>query len=181
VKLEGERAVLVAAANGGVRVFNEMGDLLANVRPGMALSVLPAPAAQAEASILTGCVRKVDGRYLLTDTTANLTVELRGGNLDPHVGKMVRAEGTVFRTATPAPGATQVIRVGKIEGVEGECAPEVATAKPPAPSTTTTRPPTPPSSGGSKVSGATIGLIAAGGAAAAVGVILATRSSDTSR
>jgi hypothetical protein len=185
VKLEGDRAVLVAAANGPVRVYNHMGDLLASVRAGTALSVLPPAAGQAaEGSALTGCLMKRDGRYVLTDTATNVTVELRGGELEPQVGKRIRVEGTVFRTATPIAGASQVIRVTSVAAAEGEpCEqPAVAQPKPAAPSTAGVSTPRPPvAAGGSKVSGALIGVIVAGAGAGAAGAILALGGDDKSR
>ena len=45
VSLEGSRDVLVTAMNGPVRVYNELGLLVANVRPGVAMSFQPQAAA----------------------------------------------------------------------------------------------------------------------------------------
>ncbi|MEZ5353895.1 MAG: hypothetical protein R2762_14755 [Bryobacteraceae bacterium] len=185
VTLEGERTVLVAAANGPVRIYNHLGELLANVRAGSALSVLPPLAAQAEGSSLTGCLVKRDGRYVLTDATTGVTVELRGGSLEPQVGKRIKVEGTVFRTATPIEGASQVIRVSTAAPVEGDpCTPPAAAtttpSQTPSPAASTPRPPV-AEAGGSKVSGAVIGVIVAGAGAGAVGAALALGGDNKSR
>ncbi|MEZ5402878.1 MAG: hypothetical protein R2729_24590 [Bryobacteraceae bacterium] len=184
VKLEGERAVLIAAANGPVRVYNRLGDLLANVRAGSALSVMPPAAAQADGSSLSGCLLKKDGRYILTDTTANVTVELRGANLEPNVGKPVKIDGTVFRTATPVAGASQVLRVSNIAVTEGgPCEQPASAAQPQTVSSPkpVSAPKPPAAAGGSKVSGAMIAVIVAGAGGGAAAAALALGGDNKSR
>src|SRR5579859_6145249 len=55
VSLEGSRDVLVTAMNGPVRVYNELGLLVANIRPGLAMSFQPQAAAPTS-SERTGCL-----------------------------------------------------------------------------------------------------------------------------
>ncbi|MBI1790324.1 MAG: hypothetical protein HYR60_22560, partial [Acidobacteria bacterium] len=55
VKLEGEKQVLVAAVTGPVRVYNEIGLLVANMEPGVALMFTP-QAAQPGAFQMSGCL-----------------------------------------------------------------------------------------------------------------------------
>lgn len=171
VRLQGSETVLVAAASGPVRVYNHLGDVVANVLAGSMLSLTPV-LSQVMSSTLNGELRKVEGRYLLTDTTANVTVELRGTNLEENVGKIVEVNGATLRTATPAPGASHVVRVIDIKAIGTPTRPEQAQEPPPAaPSKpgATARPPQPEGRGGGMSSGTRIALVvaAAGGAAGA--------------
>ncbi|MFN7921782.1 MAG: hypothetical protein U0Q16_16905 [Bryobacteraceae bacterium] len=183
VKLDEGKGVLVAAANGPVRVYNHLGDLVASVRAGSALSLIPEPA-QAENSNLTGCVKKVDGKYLLTDTTANITVELRGTDLDANVGKRVDMTGSTFRTATPAPGASKVVRVVQIKNIGTDCEEPAAPtpSQPASPTTSVPQTPKPPAGGGGGMSsGAKIALVVAGAGGAAGAAIAAASGGSKSR
>jgi hypothetical protein len=109
VKLEGARQVLVAAVNGPVRVFNEAGLLVANVKPGAALLFTP-QAAEAGTFKMSGClVESADGKFFLVDPTQ--TVELRGSGLEKEANNQVEISGTAFRSAVPAPPAAQVVQV----------------------------------------------------------------------
>jgi hypothetical protein len=60
---------------------------------------------------LTGTVTARDGKFLLTDTTANVTVEVQGAELKRYVGKKVEITGSPIPNATPAAGASQVVQV----------------------------------------------------------------------
>ncbi len=174
VRMDGEKSVMVAALNGPVRIYSELGYLVANVNAGVAMSLTPEPG-QADSSVLTGCLRKAGERYLLTDTTANITVELRGANLEENVGKTIEIAGTQFRTAQPAAGATQVIRVSTIKAVEGKCTAPAPAARPESTATKAgkTAGKVGETAGKTKSNGALIGIViagAGGGAAAAIAV-----------
>ncbi len=109
VKLEGPRQVLVAAVNGRVRVLNDAGLLVANIQPGAALLFTP-QAAEAGTFKMSGClVASVDGKFFLVDP--NQTVELRGTGLSAEANNHVDITGTAFRSAVPAPPASQVVQV----------------------------------------------------------------------
>jgi hypothetical protein len=109
VKLEGPRQVLVAAVNGRVRVLNEAGTLVANVEPGRALLFTP-QAAEAGTFKMSGCLlESADGKFFLMDP--NQTVELRGSGLSAEANNHVDIIGTAFRSAVPAPPASQVVQV----------------------------------------------------------------------
>jgi len=169
--------VLVAAAKGPVRVFHRSGDLIAFVEAGAALSLTPS-AQQSDTASLTGCVTKVEGRYLLKDVNTNVTVELRGGNLDQFVGRRIEMTGAVFRTAQPAPGATQVIRVTDAKAVSGECGAQPAAGQP------AQQPPAQPKAPRvegrpSGISGTTVAVIVAGGAGGAGAALAASRGSKS--
>jgi hypothetical protein len=120
VKLEGEKQVLVAAVNGPVRVFNESGLLVANMERGMSLLFTP-QAAQPSAFQMSGCLLQTeDGKFLLVDP--NQTVELRGDDLAKEVNNRVEVNGTAYRSAAPAPPASQVVQVDSMKRTEvGGC------------------------------------------------------------
>src|SRR6202043_3517091 len=115
VSLEGSKDVLVTALNGTVRVYNEVGLLVANVRPGVAMSFQP-QAAPPTASERTGCLMrsKVEpSKFILVDQVADITVELRGEGLAEQVGNQIKIRGSAFRSEVPVAGASQVIQVDK--------------------------------------------------------------------
>lgn len=172
VRIDGSRNVMVAAVNGPVRVYNEIGLLVANVKPGVPLAFQPQAAAPT-VSERTGCLlqSKEDGtKFILVDQVANITVELRGAGLAENVGNQVKISGTAFRSATPVAGASQVIQVTALEVVaRGGC-----TVVPVATSTA----PTAGTTGGIS-NGAKIGIAVAVVGGAAGGVIAATGGSKS--
>ncbi len=185
VQMSGEKSVLVAAAFGPVRVYNDAGFLVANVIPGMSLVFEPQAAAPT-ASERTGCLyrsREDATKYILVDRVANVTVELRGQGLAEQVGNQVKITGTSFRSAAPVASASQVVQVNTIELVtRGGCG--AAPAAPAAPAATGTAAPAPASvptatTGGGISNGAKIAIVAAVGGGAAAGVIAATQSSKS--
>lgn len=103
----------VAVLTGDVAVRNAGGMLLARVMPGSAMDFEPQAGAAATVQ-LKGKLEKVNGKYLLTDQTTGVTVELQGADLDKYVGKVVLVTGSSMPGATPAPGATQVVSVTTI-------------------------------------------------------------------
>ena len=109
VKIESPKSVLVTAVHGSVRVYNEIGMLVANVKPGMALAFQPQAAAPT-ASERTGCLmrsRDDPAKFILVDTVANVTVEVRGAGVAEQVGSQVKVTGTTFRSVVPVLGASQ--------------------------------------------------------------------------
>jgi hypothetical protein len=113
VALSGGARVELAALSGSFRVLNSRGLLVANVASGHALEL--EPQAAETASKLTGNLRLVNGHYLLTDETTNVTVELAGSGLVKQVGNRVEVTGQADPTATPATDASQVIRVSQVK------------------------------------------------------------------
>jgi len=110
----GPNKVGVAARIGSAEVRNGAGVLVARVNAGLPIVFGP----QANASTITkvtGVVGKMDGKYLLTDTVTNVTVEIRGKDLGKYAGKEVSVTGTTIPGATPVAGATQVVEVTRIE------------------------------------------------------------------
>ncbi len=170
VRIDGPKSVMVSALNGPVHVYNDIGLLVANVKPGVPLAFEP-QAAPPTASERSGCllVSKEDRtKFILVDTVANVTVELRGENLADQVGKQVTITGTAFRSAVPVTGAAQVIQVQSLKVVsEGGCSSVPAASSRPAPAPVAK---TGGLSNGAKVAIAVVGVgAAAGGVVAAAG------------
>ena len=174
VRIDGSKNVMVAAVNGPVRVYNEIGMLVANVKPGVPL-VFQAQAAAPTASERTGCLarsKEDPTKFVLVDQLANVTVEVRGTGLAEQVGNQVKISGAAFRSATPVAGASQVIQVTTVEVVtRGGC---------------TTVPVVPATAGaaGTKTAGGisngakiAIAVVAVGGAAG--GIVAATGGSKS--
>jgi len=133
VIIESEKRVLVMARNGPVRVYNEIGLLVANVKPGVAMSFEP-QAGAATSSERTGCLMrsKVEpAKFILVDEVADITVEVRGDGLAEQVGNRIRIRGSAFRSEVPVAGASQVIQVDGIELITKDaCAAGPAGPKP---------------------------------------------------
>ncbi len=101
--------IAVTARTGFAEVRNASGVLVASLRPGIALAFEPQTAASQVR--LAGVVTSRDGKFFLTDTTANVTAEVQGADLKKYVGKKVEITGSPIPNATPAPGASQVVQV----------------------------------------------------------------------
>jgi hypothetical protein len=169
VGVAGAKEVLVTALNGPVRVYNDAGLLVANVRPRMAMSFQP-QAAPATSSERSGCLMrsKVDSsKFILADQVAGVTVEVRGEGLAEQVGNQIRITGNAFRSEVPVAGAEQVIRVNSIELIaKGACA-------------TTAGAKAPKVDKGGLSNGAKIAIVVLGAGGAAGGVIAATQGSKS--
>jgi hypothetical protein len=121
VALNGSNHVQVAALSGSAQVANGQGVVVATIPAGKALDLDPQAAGGAAAAHLTGCLHKKNGKYILTDETTNVTVELQGSGLDTEVGNRVDITGSMIPGATPAQGATQVTRVSNISRLGKGC------------------------------------------------------------
>jgi len=106
----------VASYNGQVSVRNASGTLVANIVPGRALDLDPQGGGGSSAVTYTGTVRKVNGKYLLTDDTTGVTVELQGkeADLEKSVGKKRKVTGAIITGAAAAAGATAVVSVTSV-------------------------------------------------------------------
>ena len=107
--------VQVAALAGAVQVTNAQGLVVANLMPGSALALNPQEGTPP--TRVTGRLQQEDGRFILTDETTNVTVELQGVALDQEVGNMVEVTGEAIPDASPVAGATQVIRVSALQSI----------------------------------------------------------------
>jgi len=114
-------SVSVAAREGSVDVWNGAGVLVATARPGLALAFDTQAGGAATASKLSGCLVKKGGKYLLTDSTTNVTVELTGPDVAKNVGHQVQITGSMIPNAAPAAGATQVVQVVTVDSVGAAC------------------------------------------------------------
>ncbi|MBI1788132.1 MAG: hypothetical protein HYR60_11355, partial [Acidobacteria bacterium] len=173
----------VAAVTGPVRVYNEIGLLVANMEPGVALMFTP-QAAQPGAFQMSGCLLKTtSGKYLLVD--ANQTVELRGSGLDKEVNNRVEVAGTAYRSAVPAPPASQVVQVDSLKQVGvGGCLESISevekkgvkVVRGEGPTTTGT---TPPKSTTGSHSGVYAGVAVAAGGGIAAAVLLGRKKTTS--
>jgi hypothetical protein len=162
VTLRGGKRVQVASLSGSFRVTNRNGVLLAAIPAGHALEFEPSSEGGATPpSRLTGCVQKVENQYFLTDETANITVELKGGHVEKFVGHKVEIVGAQVPGAKPARHASQLVQVSQLKSLDKRCTlPAGAIA------------------GGAAAGGAAAGGAAAGGTAAgtAAGVAIGTKA-----
>ncbi len=168
VALSGANRVLVSASSAPVRVTTTEGVLLANLAPGTSLELEPQAAGAAAPFTVTGCLVNKDGRFLLTDRLADVTLEARGPNLTDHAGFQVELTGTNLKGVQPLAGASEVIHAVRVRRLHGSCA-----TVPPATRGNSGR--SGKSNGGVAMSGVTktmiAGVVVAGaGAGAAVGV-----------
>lgn len=108
VSVTPESRVLVAALQGHVRVTRSGGLLVANIAAGHALQLEARDPASSQ-STLSGILEKRNGRYLLTDSTAGVTVEVKGNGLEKFVGRCVEVTGGLDSGMTPAEGAAHVL------------------------------------------------------------------------
>lgn len=118
---EGDR-VQVAALAGSLRILRANGALLASLEPGKTLDFDPQAAGAAPPFTVSGCLRKVDGRYLLKDDTVGVTIELQGSEIESNLGQHIEVAGTDVAGVQPAPGSTEVIRVARVTRLPGGCA-----------------------------------------------------------
>jgi hypothetical protein len=106
--------VYVTAVNAPVNVMNSQGMLVAKVAPGLPMSFMAQGATAAGSFDTTGCVLNKGGAGLVDDETGHQVSELRGMDLRKVVGNQAHVVGSVDATATPAGGATQVVRVTSV-------------------------------------------------------------------
>jgi hypothetical protein len=125
ISLQG-KAIQVADLSGDVHVFNAQGISVANLIPGRVMRFQPdpqgvgggTPSGASATSTLQGCAIKKGNDILLTDKTSNVSVQLRGGNVN--AGRQVRVSGTTVPNATPPVGASQVLNVTNVTDL-GAC------------------------------------------------------------
>ena len=126
ISLPGAVRVQVAALDGGLRVLNSQGVLVAALNPGTALEFQPqvrsnASSAASEEEKFSGCLRLASGHYLVTDDVTNVTVELAGAGLDKEKGYRVQVTGIMDPTGAPVSGATQYVRVSAVKRLGRGC------------------------------------------------------------
>jgi hypothetical protein len=119
VQLEGATKIVVEALNGPVRVFNQAGLLVLNMKPGAIFTLEPQQGAT-NASDVRGCLLWKDGNYIVAAPDGQVvTLTGQQAALDAVSGNPVHVTGTAV--AGPA-GASQVIAVAKVDKTgEGGC------------------------------------------------------------
>jgi hypothetical protein len=119
IAISGNSRVIVASAGGAADVRNAAGILAAHVLPGMSLAFQPQAAAPTVVR-MTGTLTASKGSYLLTDDTTKVTVQVENADASKYVGKKVDLTGTFVASATPAGGASQVVRATTIQPVNAK-------------------------------------------------------------
>jgi len=111
--------VTVAALAGSWDAWNRRGVLVAKVAAGRVLEF--EPQASSTPSRVTGCLTKRSGHFLLTDETTNVMVEVTGEGLQKEQGNRVEITGAQDPAATPAPDASELIRVTGVKRISKGC------------------------------------------------------------
>jgi hypothetical protein len=156
VAVDDGKRVKVTAVAGSLQVTAADGALLAKLEAGRSLEFDRQAAGAAPPFAVSGCLSKTEGRYELKDDIAAVMLELRGGELEKHVGQRVEVTGVDG-------GTRATVRVTSVKRIGGACASTPASpGKPSATQTTGTR------TAGHRLSGTTKAIIA-GVAVAAVG------------
>jgi len=165
VRITSPTLVMVSALKGPVRVTNAAGFLIANIAAGGALSFDPAVGTSGPTKV-TGCLSSKDGKFVITDQTTNVTMEVRGAGVEKEVGNHVEITGASDAGSPTVQGASQIINVSAFKrvGKAGACPSNVAGAV---------------VAGGAAAGAAaggvaTAGGVAAAGAATVAGVSVAT-------
>jgi uncharacterized protein YdeI (BOF family) len=118
VDVSGATKISVATRVGSAEVRNATGIVVANLHQGSTLAFASQTDAPSNVT-LSGEVVASKGKYFLTDTTTNVTVQLEGPTVSKWVGKDVLVKGAIVSGSQPAAGATQVIQVAVIESLAG--------------------------------------------------------------
>ncbi len=113
IEVKGSSRVIVATAGGAADVRNSSGILAAHLLPGMSLAFEPQAAAPATVK-MTGTLTLSNGKYLLTDDTTKVTVQIESADASRYVDKKVDVTGSLIADAKPAGGASQVVQATTI-------------------------------------------------------------------
>jgi hypothetical protein len=121
IRAQDSNRVSIAARMGSVDVRNGVGVLIASVRPGWALAFDTQAGNAPTASKVSGCLVKKGDKYLLTDRTTHVTIELQGPEVAKSAGHQVEITGSMVPSATPAGGASQVVQIVSVDSVGAPC------------------------------------------------------------
>jgi hypothetical protein len=122
VELAKGSQVVVAALQGAVRVTNAAGVVVANMTAGNALSFDPQAGAAGPTKV-SGCLLRKDGKFIVTDQTTNVTLQVQGSGLEKELGNRVEITGAADPASPTVAGATQLVNVQSVKRVEkGGCA-----------------------------------------------------------
>jgi len=114
VQLAGENRVVVAARDGGVRVSNGDGILIARLGSGREMTFEPQESGL-KLTKVSGILAIKDGKFIVLDRVTNVTMQVQGAGLEAEVGNLVEITGTVDSAAPTVAGASQIIDVTSIK------------------------------------------------------------------
>jgi hypothetical protein len=122
VRITSPNRVMVSALKGPVRVTNAAGFLVANIAAGGALSFDPEVGPVGPTKV-AGCLAGKDGKFVVTDETTNVTMEVHGAGVEKEVGNHVEISGSVDAGSPTVKGASQIISVSAFKrvGKTGAC------------------------------------------------------------
>lgn len=115
VQVTGPSRVVVVARDGGVRVSNGEGVLIARLDRGREMAFEPQEANGATVTKVSGILALKDGKFIVVDRVTNVTMELQGTGLEAEVGNLVEITGTVDASPPSVAGASQLIDVTSIK------------------------------------------------------------------
>ncbi|NWF85558.1 MAG: hypothetical protein HXY18_17215 [Bryobacteraceae bacterium] len=115
VALAGDR-IEVAAVRGMGRVRNSQGITLAMVHGGKPLSFEPGPGT--DESLVSGKLRRLGAKYVLTDELTGVDIELRGRGLSGLEGARVEASGRAQKAGGSPEQVVLVSRLNRLENPE---------------------------------------------------------------
>ncbi len=113
VKLD-NKSVMVTALNAPVEVLNPAGMLIARVTPGLPLSFMPQAGSGSD---MTGCLVNKKGVLILVSDPGNQQYQISNVSLSTAkklVGSKVTVSGSTDSSATPAGGATAVVKASSV-------------------------------------------------------------------
>ena len=117
----GSNTLVVSADKGSVLVATAAGLPVANLPAGSSVSFDGQADANAS-SQMSGCLTKRDGAYVLTGGVSNLNIELRGEDLEKHVGQSVEVYGEILAgVSSPVKDVTQVLKVTNLKVLAPTC------------------------------------------------------------
>lgn len=114
VSIESGNTVEVIAQNGDLEVRGASGTLVAQVHPGEPLAFSPVAGKPSSAFSATGLVSADKGHYYLKASGIDVTYELRGDNVQNHVGQQVSTSGEVDSSTEKADGAAATMVANSI-------------------------------------------------------------------
>ncbi|MFN7993893.1 MAG: hypothetical protein U0Q18_09845 [Bryobacteraceae bacterium] len=119
VAVNGPKTVQVAAYQGSVIVRNQAGLLLAKLENGNELAFEPPAQGASTTTQISGCVTPAGSNFTITDETTNVTMALRGSDLQKAAGNRVEVTGT----SEAGPGGIQILHVTSMTVIgKGKCA-----------------------------------------------------------
>lgn len=179
VRVDGN-TIVVAAFNGPVRVSTSAGRLVAMLSPGRNLRFQPGGSAE-DSFVISGCVLRKAGRYIIVDATSSQIFELRGGaDLARALGNRVTVKGTEVAGAQPMDGAAHLIDVQSVTDVApGGClATAAGVGADPPPGATAVPRSVPAAKGSNKAVIIGVVVAAAGGGGAALALSQSNKSAS---